>query len=311
MLASRHSVMKNTVALKPTRQKTGRQAKPAKKISLILHPQLKSVRSRRDKKGPPHFAQQTESSRRRQPMHSPIKHSPALLHSSTPLGLEGEREPSARIDLQDATSTPPNVPPHGPEREGSEFKPATTAGPNLPKDKATQSSTTIRRRDEDQEHIPSASGEKPRIHIETLSREEEEERGVASPLSDQRLWLEGISATLIHHSKQLEAFKKSTQKQLSQLEEKLSTGAKSEKRSGAVSSSSEHISNDVKESEETSESVIDRTKLERLVERLRELEGEEELIRERWQTIAYEDPPLARRQVVVENSQEPGKFELL
>lgn len=306
--------MKDTVALKPTRQKTRRRAKPAKKTSLILHPQLKSVRSRRDKKGPPHFAQQTESSRRRQPRHSPIKHSPALLHSSTPLGLEGERymnEPSARMDLQDATSTPPNVPPHGPERDGSEFKPATTAGPNLPKDKATQSSTTIGRRDEDQEHIPSASGEKPRIHIERLLRVEEEERGVASPLSDQRLWLEGISDTLIHHSKQLEAFKKSTQKQLSQLEEKLSTGAKSDKRSGAVSSSAEHISNVVKESEETSESVIDRTKLDRLVERLRELEGEEELIRERWQTIAYEDPPLARRQVVVENSEEPGKYELL
>ena len=299
--------------LRPTTQKTGRRVRPAKKTSVLLHPLLRSrsVRSRRERTGQPHFAQQTVSSQRRQQprktIHSPVKHSPALLHSSTPLGLVGEggkTEPSMRRDHRDTLLGQDTTSPPSHSRDRGVLKAVMAGSPNsLANEKSVTATGLNSLRGDGGTSMAKPGGERVQIARPSRAEEEEEREDTASPPNEQRMWMESISATLSHHSKQLEAFKKSTQKQLSQLQDQVRS-----KRSDKPASLCEQTG---EECEEAGEPALDRTKLERLAERLRELEGEEELIRERWQTIAYEDPLLAKRQVIVERGVETGKNELL
>ena len=111
--------------------------------------------------------------------------------------------------------------------------------------------------------------------------------------------MESISASLAHHSEQLETLNRVTQKQLGQLQHKLSSQMKA-KKNKEMSSPPKCVEGPKSEPEGPS---CDRKQLLGLVERLRELEGEEELIRERWQTISYEDPRLVKHQIVQRNEE--------
>ena len=278
------------------------QERTTKKMGVLLYPQLRSRSTRRGRGGArgaeqPHFSQQTMSSQRRQqppqqrylwqqqprqPTYSPIKISPAMLHSSTPLVLQREEEREKVLQQL--------VKKHHKEAHLSS-PPSTPLRDDREEDKAISAAQ------------PAASSNsqmaEKRIHIATF--QDKEESGSSSPRSpgdeQQRLWMESIAATLAHHSKQLETFKTATEKQLSQLQQKLSSKAKSEKRHDEIDSSPPKIVCESSKGKEK-DSTYDRKTFEGLVERLRELEGEEEVIRERWRTVAYEDPPFTKPLVV-------------
>lgn len=143
---------------------------------------------------------------------------------------------------------------------------------------STHSSATVEQRI----HVASPHGEERTVSASSRS-----------PRGEQRLWMESVCASLAHQSQQLETFKRSTEQQLSHLQQKLSSKLKREEEVASPAQSDTGSPPD-----EGEDPTRYREKLEGLVERLRELEGEEEVIRERWRTITYEDPPLARHQVV-------------
>ena len=324
---ARQSVQeKNIVSRKPVMQKQNK-VRSTKKTSVLFHPQVapRSVRARRGRTGQPHFARQTLSSQsRRQPpkqtVYSPPKHSPALLHSSTPFTgqSEGQKERYYRSVQQsakkpplngDLTSLPPNTDRVGEDtpRQGN-----STSYPvlNLPTDVSTGGSSSLTNRPRMSTSAPSVVTDDKRAAKIALSSPVDGHSvpgdGVSSPVVDeQRLWMESISATLAHHSQQLETFKKNTQKQLGHLEQNLSSQRKARKKNAENAPSPD---DEIEESVENEGVSYDGMKLDGLMERLRELEGEEDMIRERWRTITYEDPPLAKPPIVHCSGEQPSNI---
>ena len=325
---------KVTVSQKSAMQK---RSKPRniKKTNVFSHPQLvpRSVRGRGRAGHPPHFAQQTLSSQRRQQpkqtttatRSSPLKFStPALLHSSTPFvvqTLEGQKErykPVLQSAKKQKRESPPLCRNHpsplldtpvicnmaGEDNQGK----IDTSGPtpSLPVD--TGVSTNGQR---GSISAPYLVTENRKIALNPpIDDHREPAEGVGGGggggADEQRQWMESVSATLAHHSQQLEQFKTATQRQLGQLQQKLSSQKKTRKKNEEdnIMSPTQHGSE--MSSEDKEGSSLDGRKLKGLMERLRELEGEEEVIRERWRTIAYEDLPLAKPPILHPSQQRPS-----
>ena len=326
---------KNAVSRNPAVQKLSKP-KSAKKTTGFSHRPLhvvpRSVRTRRGRGRvgqTPHFAQQTLASQRRQQAkqtnaatpHSPMVHStPALLHSSTPFTSHSVKRHQMEPLLSRNGTTPlPSTSQCdmvGDQKQGNST--ASHSIPSSPTDVATGVSTSRQKGSvspclvTDNKRMPKISINSPvDQHRETAGDEPDgnsPERGGRGGVGDeQRMWMEGISATLAHHSQQLETFKKNTQKQLGQLQEKLSSQRKTRKKSEEdTAPTAEPRSDGSEKSEETEGGSFDGRKLEGLMERLRELEGEEEVIRERWRTIVYEDSPLAKPPILHPSEQHPA-----
>lgn len=311
------------------------RVRSAKQMTVYSHPQLapRSVQTRRGRgrgrAGQQHFAQQTLSSQRRQQpkqtaVHSPLKHStPALLHSSTPFSVQSENQkerqhrpvqqsakkqqmepPLTRHHTSPLTDTPLCVM----TGEARSTKSTSHIASSIPLQSDVSindsSSRTNRQRGSTSTSILE-TGDKmaPNIALDSpVIGQGVPDISPAGVVDEQRLWMENISATLVHHSQQLETFKKSTQKQLGWLQQSLSSQRKTKKKSEEVAAASP-----VQQCEEEEEEngPFDGRKLEGLMERLRELEGEEDVIRERWRTIAYEDPPLAKPPIVHSSKKHP------
>lgn len=273
--------------------------------------------------GPPHFTKQTMSSQRRQqpprqqrswqpqpqqPPYSPIKHSPAtMLHSSTPLGLPTEErkkenlsEEFAKDHYVDDHSSQDCITPLGQVGDGQQeyvktaAKPTTGSRPTVDKHISGMCEQRVCVTD------PVRGEEKIQVaRIGVCSPLNEERDGPISLEDEQRMWMENINATLTHQSKQLETLKIFTQKQLSQLQQKLTSTTKPKKPAKEMVTMTESDDGSPKSEDESLLYSVHKSKqLEGLADRLRELEGEEEIIRQRWCTIAYEDPPLAKSSIV-------------
>ena len=320
---------KVTVSQKSALQK---RSKPrnVKKTNVFSHPQLvpRSVRGRGRAGQPPHFAQQTLSSQRRQQPKqtatathsSPLKFStPALVHSSTPFTVQTLEDQKERYKpvLQSAKKQKREPPPLGRNHpsplldtpvickmagEDNQGKIGTSGPtPSLPIDTGV---STNGQRGSISAHCLVTENKKIDLNppIDDHREPAEGELG-GGGMDEQRQWMESVSATLAHHSQQLEQFKTATQRQLGQLQQKLSSQKKTRKMNEEdnIMSPARHGSEMLSEDKE--EGSLDGRKLEGLMERLRELEGEEEVIRERWRTITYEDPPLAKPPILHPNQQ--------
>jgi hypothetical protein len=308
----------------------------AKKMSVFSHPQLvpRSVRARRGRGRagqPPHFAQQTLSSQRRQQQakqtaatHSPVKFStPALQHSSTPFTVQERYKPVLQSVKKQQRQPPflgrnhtsplPNTPVCNTAGEDSQSQGKnTTSYPtsSLPTDAVATGDSTNRQ--SGSSCLVTENGKMPKMTLNPPFDERwEPADDVTSPgggMDEQRLWMERVSDTLAHHSQQLEQFKTVTQKQLGQLQQKLSSQRKTRKKNeedNNMVSPTEPGSDE--KTEENEGGSFDGRKLEGLMERLRELEGEEEVIRERWRTITYEDPPLAKPPILHPSGHHPSR----
>lgn len=344
MPVSRQQTKASSSALRKTvGQKKRSQVISAKKTSLLFQ-QSRSVCARRRRAGPPHFAKQTMSSQRRQqpprqqqpwqpqprqPPYSPIKHSAATtlpsssqVHSSTPLGLPTEERKKENLREQLAKDHS-DVEDH---LSQDSIVPLTVRGCDQRANVKAAARPTTGSRATSSEHcsdigkqrvcFANPTGGEERIQIARVGDGSpvcEQRVDLTSSGDEQRTWMESISATLAHQSNQLEAFKRFTQKQLSQLQQKLSSTVKPKETADEVVSTSGSGDGSPKSEDESSLCYArDCEQLEGLVERLRELEGEEEAIRQRWCTIAYEDPPLAKPPVVYHEeeklSRESGKI---
>ena len=313
------------------------KVKSAKKKTVFSHPQLvpRSVRARRGRGRvtQPRFAQQTLSSQRRQQpqqtvVPSPLKHSmPALLHSSTPFTVQSEdqKQRQHRPVLQSAknqqmeppqsrdhTSPQPDTPLCNMVRKNTlKETRATKATPCPAPTNASSSQTNRQRGCTSAPSLVIEDKKAPKIALNLpVNGQGVPDDAVSSPatIDEQKLWMESISATLAHHSQQLETFKKSTQKQLGHLQQSLSSQRKTRKKTeeDVAASPAEHGDDENQQCEEEESGSFDGRKLEGLMERLRELEGEEEVIRERWRTIAYEDPLLARPPILHCTEEQPS-----
>ncbi len=317
------------------------QKRNAKKTSVFSHPQLvpRSVRARRGRGRagqPPHFAQQTLSSQRRQQQakqsaatHSPLKFStPALQHSSTPFTIQERCKPVLQSVKKQQRQPPslgrnhtsplPDTPVCNTAGEDCQSQgKITTSYPasSLPTDTIATGVSTIRQSEsvsapclvtENRKTLKIAVN--PPVDERWDPADDGNSPKGGGGMDEQRLWMESVSDTLAHHSQQLEQFKTTTQKQLGQLQQRLSSQRKTRKKN-------EEDNNMVSPAEPGSDETtnenkgdsFDGRKLEGLMERLRELEGEEEVIRERWRTITYEDPPLAKPPILYPSRQNPSR----
>lgn len=340
---TRQSVQeKVAVSRKPAMQKRN---KVAKKTTGFSHPQLvpRSMQTKRGRgrMGQPRFAQQTLSSQRRQQpkqtaaTHSPLKLStPALLHSSTPFTLQSLESQKERFKpkpvLQSAkkqqmepplrsrnpTSPLPDTPLCNMTGEYIQKQGKVTTShptPGLATDVATGVSSSQTNGQEGSFSAPYLMTENrktPKIALNSPvdeHREPDDDGNSPGGVDDeQRLWMESISATLAHHSQQLETFKGATLKQLGQLQQNLSSQRKNRmKNDENLAAPAEPGRDENEKSEEKEGDSFDGRKLEGLMERLRELEGEEEVIRERWRSITYEDPPLAKPPILHPSEEHP------
>ena len=341
-LVTRQPVQEKVTVLQKSALQKQSKARNAKKTNVFSHPQLvpRSVRGRGRGRGraghPPHFAQQTLSSQRRQQPKqtatathsSPLKFStPALLHSSTPFAvqtLEGQKERCKPV-LQSAKKQKREPPPQSRNHPSPLLEIHNMAGednqnqckidtsgptPSLPVDLiVTGVSTNGQRGSVSVPRLVTENRKAPKIDLNPPiddHREPAEGEGGGEGMDEQRQWMESVSATLAHHSQQLEQFKTATQRQLGQLQQKLSSQKKTRRKNEEdnIMSPTQHGSENVPEDKEGSS--LDGRKLEGLMERLRELEGEEEVIRERWRTIAYEDPSLAKPSILHPSQQYPS-----
>lgn len=293
--------------------------------------------------GQPRFAQQTLSSQRRQQQQSkqpasatrsPVTHStPALLHSSTPFTLQGSLErqkekckpvpQSAKKQQREPllsknhTSLLPDTPSCDMAREDANNIIASLSPPNLPTDIGDSVSVDRHRGSASSPCLATEYRKTPKITLTSPVNEHRERDDVFDGNSpggggeggvdgEQRVWMESVSATLAHHSQQLETFKRTTQKQLGQLQQKLSSQGKARKRNEEEVTSVPTAETEGEKSEGKEAGAFDGRNLEGLMERLRELEGEEEVIRERWRSITYEDPPLAKPPILYPCAEHPS-----
>ena len=260
-----------------------------KNSSVLFDSRLQSQRKKTKRTRPPHFAKQTFSSiKRQQPL---LPHTPAM--HSTPFPASRDKQPkNETVQSKHPFKTPLHISikhkPHTPE-EISDHSPLAVSPGNISRTPSPQSGN-------DQDSVPLKSVVVVRRKVG--NREAEKVNG-----------LERITATLVEHNAQLDQLRTETRERLSEIQEQL-VGSKVNAPSCAKSDQSRVDSAMGVDSNMEAKVLQSHSELLSLVQRIEELEGEEELIRQRWNTITYQDPLLSKPAILhVGSKQNEGKLQ--